>query len=302
MNPLYSLSGISAFVVTVQMGSFTEAAVRLGMTKSAVGKSVTKLEERLGVNLLIRTTRRLTLTAEGEKYFQECCEALNLLEQAGNQIQDNQSVMMGKLRIDLPAAFGRKCIVPLLLDLMDEHPQLMLSVSFNERYIDIIEENIDLVVRIGNLPDSIHLVARQLTTQKQVLCATPEYIQRYGEPLSVDKLSEHRCIIGIRQKFSFSWMLIDNGVMRQYTPPAFYELADGDAMLEAVLRGHGIAQLPLWMISKQLESGQLQRVLISSEGYESPINLIWPKKQNLPPRTRYLIDILVQAALEGKFN
>lgn len=297
-----SLTGITAFVAAAQTGSFTGAASRLGITKSAVGKSVTRLEEHLGVTLFLRTTRRLTLTSEGEHYLQQCQIALTILEQANYQIQEHQSVLTGKLRIDLPSAFGRKCIMPILMTLMDKQPQLKMSVSFSERYIDMHEESVDLVVRIGNLPDSANIVARQLTTQKLVLCASPLYLQKYGIPKEIEALSTHRCIVGFRQETPFYWMLKEGDSFQQYTPTPFYELADGDAMLEAVLQGNGIAQLPLWMIGDKLKEGKLQKVLPNTEGYQSPIHIMWPKGRNVPPKTRYIADALLQVAKEGGFN
>lgn len=285
--------------MTVQTGSFTEAAVRLGITKSAVSKRVAKLEEQLGASLLVRTTRRLTLTTEGERYYGECAEALEQLERAGDLIKEKQTVLTGKLRIDLPAAYGRKHIMPLLMQWMDEHPKLMLNITFSERYIDLIEEGVDLVIRIGQVPDSAYLVARQLTVQQQILCATPSYLEKLGEPKTIDDLNHHRCILGIRQDTPFYWMLYDNGSLRQFAPIPFYELADGEAMLQAVLSHKGIAQFPLWLISEQLKSGKLQRILVQTEGYSSPINLLWPKGRSVPPKTRYLIDKLVQAAEKG---
>jgi DNA-binding transcriptional LysR family regulator len=302
MIPIHSLTGITAFVATVQSGSFTEAAERLGITKSAVGKRVTKLEEHLGVSLLIRTTRGISLTTEGECYFQECSEALDLLDKAGQQLQANTNTLMGKLRLDLPAAFGRKCVMPILLQLMDEQPQLMLSVSFNEQFVDALEEGLDLMVRIGPLPDSAHLVARQLAKQNQILCASPEYLEKYGEPENIQELENHRCIVGIRQGAPFYWRLCEEGTVIQYAPRPFYELADGDAMLQAVLQGKGIAQLPLWLVDSYLKNQQLQRILPESEGYETPINLLWPKGRSMPPKTRYVIDMLLKAAKEGQFN
>ncbi|NBM55331.1 LysR family transcriptional regulator [Proteus sp. G2669] len=302
MTQFNSLSSITAFVATAQTGSFTEAASRLGVTKSAVGKSVTRLEEHLGINLLLRTTRRLTLTSEGEYYLQQCQIALSILEQANNQVQENQSVLTGKIRLDLPSAFGRKCIMPVLMTLMDKQPQLKMSISFSERYIDMHEESVDLVVRIGHLPDSSNVVARQLTTQKLVLCASPIYLQKHGIPKEIEALSDHRCIVGFRQEAPFYWMLKEADTFRQYIPTPFYELADGDAMLDAVSHGYGIAQLPLWMIGDLLKGGQLQRILIKTEGYQSPINMMWHKGQKVPPKTRYIADALLQVAKEGGFD
>ncbi|EJL91862.1 LysR substrate-binding domain-containing protein, partial [Pantoea sp. GM01] len=242
------LGGITAFVTTAQLGSFTAAAERLGLTKSAVGKSVSRLEDRLGLKLFQRSTRRLSLTPDGERFLNSCQNAIDILEQAEAELTSHICQPAGRLRVDLPAAFGRQRILPVLLQITRNYPELALTVTFSERFVDLIEEGIDLVIRIGELADSSGLVARRLTTQKLVICASPDYLLYHGTPVTADALSEHQCVVGFRRNQPISWLLKDmEGEITRFIPPATHEFADGDAMLTATLAGCGLSQLPIWL-------------------------------------------------------
>ncbi|MRS18792.1 LysR family transcriptional regulator [Enterobacteriaceae bacterium RIT692] len=297
------LGGITAFVTTAQQGSFTAAAERLGLTKSAVGKSVSRLEDRLGLKLFQRSTRRLSLTPDGERFLNSCQNAIDILEQAEAELTSHILQPAGRLRVDLPAAFGRQRILPILLQITRKYPELALTITFSERFVDLIEEGVDLVIRIGELADSSGLVARRLTTQKLVICASPEYLLAHGEPVTVGELSQHQCVVGFRRNQPLSWLLRDGeGVITRFTPPPTHEFADGDAMLAATLAGCGLSQLPMWLVGQSLESGALREVLPGNSGGEMPISALWPKSRQLLPKIRYVVDTLVQAAAEGALD
>ncbi|MFO6296889.1 LysR family transcriptional regulator [Rahnella selenatireducens] len=297
------LGGITAFVTTAQCGSFTAAAERLGLTKSAVAKSVGRLEARLGLQLFQRSTRRLSLTPDGERYLQSSQNAIEILEQAEAELMSHTAKPSGRLRVDLPAAFGRQRIMPHLLAVIRQYPELEMTITFSERFIDPIEEGIDLVVRIGELTDSSGLIARRLTTQKLVICAAPEYLAQYGEPHEPDELSQHRCVVGVRRNQPKFWILRNaRGEVSRYTPPATYEFADGDAMLAGVLAGCGLSQLPLWLVGKYLASGQLKEVLTGHSGGEMPVSALWPKSRQLLPKIRFVVDTLIKAAEDGQLD
>lgn len=294
------LGGITAFVTTAQLGSFTAAAERLGLTRSAVAKSVGRLEERLGLKLFQRSTRRLSLTPDGKRYLASCQSALDILDEAEADLTSHITRPAGRLRVDLPAAFGRQRILPLLLEIAREYPELSLTVSFSERFVDLIEEGIDLVVRIGELADSSGLVARRLTTQKLVICASPDYLHQNGEPDSIDALSQHRCIVGVRRNQPVSWLMKQpNGELTRVTPPATHEFADGEGLLAAVLAGCGLSQLPLWLVDEHLKSGALKEVLPGYSGGEVPISAVWPHSRRVLPKIRHVVDRLVEASEQG---
>lgn len=294
------LGGITAFVTTAQSGSFTAAAERLGLTKSAVGKSVGRLEDRLGLKLFQRSTRTLSLTPDGERFLLSCQSAIETLEQAEAELASRIAHPAGRLRVDLPAAFGRQRILPVLLDIQQRFPDLALTITFSERFVDLIEEGIDLVIRIGELADSSGLVARRLTTQKLVICAAHDYVQRHGAPANLAEVNQHPCVVGFRRYQPISWLIrSEEGKMIRFTPPPTHEFADGDAMLAATLAGCGLSQLPLWLVKPYIDSGELQEILPVHSGGEIPISALWPKSRQLLPKIRYVVDTLVQAAADG---
>ncbi len=300
MRTTDNLGGITAFVATAQHGSFTAAAERLGLTKSAIGKSVGRLEERLGVKLFQRSTRRLSLTPEGETFLTSCQSAIAALEQAQAQLTSHISHPSGRLRIDVPAAFGRKRILPVVLNIARQYPELTLTMTFSDRFVDQIEEGIDLVIRIGELEDSSGLVARRLTTQKLVICASPDYLLAHGEPAHPHALHQHQCIVGFRRNQPRSWLLKEkDGSVQRFIPPATHEFSDGDGMLAATLAGCGLSQLPLWLVGNDLQKGTLKEVLAGHSGGEMPISAMWPKNRHLLPRIRFVVDELLRAAGAG---
>ncbi|MEV3823631.1 LysR family transcriptional regulator [Aeromonas dhakensis] len=288
------------FVTVAQSGSFTAAALALGITGSALSKSIVRLEARLGVKLLHRTTRRVSLTLEGEAYLASCLQAIRLLEETENSFASGKQNPSGRVRIDLPAAFGRRHVLPILLELAGKHPLLDLSVTFNERKVDLIQSNIDLVVRIGTLEDQADLVARRLGEQKLVICGSPSYLTRRGVPLTPDELLLHDCIIDWRSGHRHSWLLRNSaGKTEAYDIPVRYEMGDGEAVLAAALAGLGLVQAPTWLVSEQLESGTLIPVLNDQSGGEMPINLIWARSQHMQLKLRVVIDALLSAAQES---
>jgi DNA-binding transcriptional LysR family regulator len=290
--------GIVEFVETARSGSFTAAADLLHVTGSAVGKSVSRLEARLGTKLLHRTTRKLTLTNEGEAYLDTCLGILAELEGAETGLSSGRSTPIGKLRVDLPAAFGRRHVMPVLLDLSQRHPRLDLAVMFTERTVDIIAEGVDLAVRIGALGDDSGLVARRLGTQRLLICASPAYIQRHGAPVSAEELTRRDCIIGWRRVAHPTWLLRDaSGRSQPQEIKVRHEFSDGEAMVEAAAAGCGLCQLPTWLIADRLRLGELVPVLEKFAGGEMPIHAVWPRSRYVQPKLRAAIDALSKAAL-----
>jgi DNA-binding transcriptional LysR family regulator len=292
--------GIAEFVQTARTGSFTAAASRLAITASAVGKSVSRLEARLGTKLLHRSTRRLTLTPEGEAYLESCLGVLEDLESIEQGLASGRSAPVGKVRIDLPAAFGRRHVMPVLLDLAQRNARLDLAVMFTERTVDIINEGVDLAVRIGALGDDAGLVARRLGTQRLVICAAPSYVAAHGAPASAEDLIRRDCIIGWRRLPRPTWLLKDaEGRVAPQEIHVRHEFSDGEAMVEAVLAGCGLCQLPTWLIAEELKTGRLVTVLDQNAGGEMPIHAIWPRSRYMQPKLRVIIDALAQAAVRG---
>ncbi|WP_251977538.1 LysR family transcriptional regulator [Salinicola avicenniae] len=294
------LDGLVEFATTVETGSFTAAANRLGMTGSAVGKSVTRLEKRLGTKLFHRTTRRLTLTNEGNEYFETAARALGALEDAEQALANRRAAPSGTVRLDLPGAFGRRHVLPVLNALSARFDQLDFSVMFSERTADLIGEGIDLAVRIGRLDDDADIVASRLGTQRLVICAAPAYLAAHGRPQTPEELVTRDCLVGWRRHDQARWLLRDaTGGLSSQLVRVRHALSDGEAIVSATLAGSGLSQLPTWLIADELATGRLQTVLDDHAGAEMSIHALWPANRYLKPGVRAVIDALQQAARES---
>jgi DNA-binding transcriptional LysR family regulator len=290
-------AGIREFVLTIDKGSLTAAAAQLGLTGSAVGKSISRLEARLGVQLLHRTTRRIDLTNEGEAYLLSCRRIMEELDQTESFLATGHREPIGRLRIDLPTTFGRRHIVPPLLALAARYDRLDLSFTLRDRAVDMVGEGIDLAVRIGTLGDYPDLIARRLGAQHMVICASPGYLARKGTPAHHADLFQHDCLAGWRPTTRAMWLLKDgSGAITPHEVPVRHELPDGDALLQACLAGCGLAQLPTWLAGDALRSGALVQVLANITGGSMPIHVIWQKTWHLQPKVRVAVDALVSLA------
>ncbi|MFB1117399.1 LysR family transcriptional regulator [Dickeya dadantii] len=298
-----SLRGITNFVIAAQSRSFTEAAEHLGITKSAVGKSIARLEERLGTQLFHRSTRKLSLTSDGEAYLKSCLSALDILDSAEHALCRKQEVPAGTVRIDMPASFGRNLMMPVLLDILARYPALRLILTFNDRLIDPVEEGIDLVLRLGELQSTDELVARRLSRQRLILCAAPAYLELYGTPSDVESLKKHRCIMGYRRGAPLAWRFRDDDTRDiLFASATAHEISDGDAKLLACLAGTGIAQFPEAMVISYLEQGLLVPLLAEYTPEPVELNIIWPRTKHLFPKIRLIVDELLKKAGEGHFG
>lgn len=289
-------AGIREFVATVDHGSFTAAAETLGITGSAVGKSISRLEARLGVQLLHRTTRRIDRTTAGETFLQTCRRILEELDQTESFLSTGHEQPIGRLRVDLPTTFGRRHIVPALLKLTQRFPRLDLAITLQDRAVDLVSEGVDLAVRIGPLDAYPDLVARKLGEQRLVVCAAPEYLERRGVPASRDDLLAHDCLIGWRRSVRSGWLLANaDGGASYFDVRVRHELTDGDALLCACTSGCGLAQLPGWLAKDGLRTGALREVL-PELSTTMPIHVIWQKTRHLQPKVKVAVDELIKVS------
>ena len=287
--------GIAEFVAATRLGSFTAAAAELGMTKSAAGRAVSRLEARLGSKLLHRTTRRLILTPAGEAWLERCVAALAELDRGERELILGRDRPGGDVRIDLPTAFGRLHVIPVLLDVAERYPALRFNVSFTDRPVDLVGEAIDVAVRIGNLDDSADLVARQIAVQHVAIVGAPGYLAKRGTPRSLDDLKVHDCIVGRRQGNRMAWLLKQpDGSIAQHAVSVKHEFQDFETVQRAVIAGHGLAQLPLWLVRKDIRDGKLLTMLDRKTSGEVPINVLWPRTKALPAKIRVVVDGLVR--------
>jgi DNA-binding transcriptional LysR family regulator len=294
MIPVDSFQGILTFVMAARSNSFTEAAGRLGVSKSAVGKSIARLEERLGVQLFHRSTRRISLTADGDAYFIACSNALEEIGAAESGLGPGTREPSGRLRVDIPVAFGRRVVAPLLFEIADKYPALQLNMTFSDHLVDPIEEGIDLLVRFGELKDTSGLVARRLARQRWAICAAPSYLERFGVPETLEGLNRHHCIVGHRRGQPLSWRVREGQETVRYAPPSTHQIGDGEAMILAAVAGIGLCQMPRCLFRDDIEAGRLVEVLSDYEPEPVEVHAVWPKVSHLRPKVRYVVDELVR--------
>ena len=290
-----TLKDIPVFVASVEAGSFAQAAVRLHLSRSAVGKSIARLEERLGVRLFHRTTRSQRLTDNGALFYERCLRALEEIRGAESQLETGKHQVSGRLRVAVPVLFGRQCIAPLLIELAQEHPGLELEMSFSVRVVDLVEEGFDMAVRNGALADSSVLVARRLGEHRMVLCAAPDYLLKNGQPQTVDDLRQHTAINYTRAGRVLPWQLMDyDGTSRTFIPRSSLNMDDLQAICDAALAGHGLAWLPCWMVIKEIQQGDLVPLLKQAPDVRFDVHAVWQQTPHLPLRVRIAIDMLVK--------
>ncbi|WP_416413611.1 LysR family transcriptional regulator [Pantoea sp. App145] len=291
------LKDIVPFVASVESGSFTAAAERLHLTGSAISKSVTRLEMRLGSRLLERTTRSLKLTDAGSAYYQTCIRIMEELAEAEAVLAAQRSIPSGRLRLAVPNTYGRLAVMPQLLPFCLQHQELELSLSFSDRFVDLFEEGIDVAVRIGDTPDlPASLGCRQMGRERMVFCAAPDYLARIGRPTDVTGLMQHRAIMYERVDGSTKpWLLqAEDGHLQWRNVPHRMALGDVDAQVQAVCAGLGVGQMPSWLVREQLARGELEIILPEHQPDGLALTLVWPRRKQLLPKVDALLSALSQ--------
>ncbi|MGO4449184.1 LysR family transcriptional regulator [Phyllobacterium sp. TAF24] len=287
------LAGIQEFVAVVDAGGFSAAAQKLHLSRSAVGKAIARLEERLGVRLCHRTTRAFQLTSDGHAFYEHCVRILAELDIAENAMTSDKEQPAGRLRLSVPVIFGRRCVAPVIADIARQYSELRFDVSFTDRPVDLIDESYDLVVRNSALPDSAVLTARRIARQRMTICAAPAYLAARGTPRNIEDIAEHDSIVYGRDGNTRSWVF-PNGKGGTYTAPARSRLIldDLEAAADMAVAGMGLAWLPCWLIRERVHSGTLVRVLPDIEPLVFDTFAVWPKAPFMPARLRVLIDAL----------
>lgn len=298
-----SFSSIVHFVAAANASSFTEAAEHLGVSKSAIGKSIQRLEQNLGTQLFHRTTRKISLTTEGEAYLASCQSALETLQMAEMALRSKLTEPTGTVRIDLPAAFGRSVMMPVLMDMTKRYPHLKLTITFNDRIIDPLDIGFDLAIRYGQVKNTTDLIARKLNEQHLIICASPTYISSYGTPVTLADLKQHRCILAWRGGAPLNWLVRDSqGKDIRFNPAPFHQISDGDAMIDACIAGAGLIQFPEALLRPYIESGKLVPLLSACNPSPTELNVIWPRARHLLPGVRFIIDELIVLAQQKAFG
>lgn len=283
------LRAMTTFVRIVEMGSLTAAAERLGSSPTSVVRSLSALERALGVRLLNRTTRRMALTDEGREYFERCRHLLLDVEEAEAALLARQVKPTGRLVITAPVMFGRLHVGPAVTDFFAAFPEIRIELLLLDRMVDLIDEGIDLAVRIGTLPES-SLVAVPLGSTSRIVCASPEYLAFYGQPESPADLRDHRAIRVIGSSLEPDWVFLENGYPLRVTIPAIMTTNHIDFAIDACLNGLGCGSFFAYQVREQLATGKLVRLLHAYEPPSVPVNFAYPHARLLSSRVRAFID------------
>ncbi len=288
-----SFSGVATFLAVVEAGSFTAAATRLHVTRSAVAKSIARLEARLRVRLFHRTTRQQALTDEGARYFERCRLLVSDLRDVESALQDGRGGVEGRVRISAPVLFGRRCVAPVLRSLVRRHPGLELEAEFSDRVVDVLADGFDLAVRIGPVADSTSLVARRIGSQHMAIYASPGYLAAHGQPGSLAELKAHRGVLYGRAGQASIWRVREaDGTSQDIQLPGRERYDDLQVVADSAVDGGGLAWLPRWLGAPHVAAGELRLVMDSDRVLAVDIHAVWPRNRYLPLRTRALIDAL----------
>lgn len=279
---------ISAFVGVASRGSMSATARAEGVTPAIIGRRLDALEERLGVKLLLRTTRRISLTFEGAAFLEDCQRILRELADAEGAVSLGGIRPGGHLKISAPAGFGRRHVAPLLARFIEDNPAVTARLDLSDRVVDLVEENIDCAIRIGDLADS-SLISIRLGEMRRVIVASPDYIAKFGVPPAPSFLAEHNCL-SLRQQRG--WTLRVEGDVRVVKVSGNFECNDGAVLRDWVLSGKGLAWRSLWEVGADLEAGRLVTVLDEFAALPVGIHAVVPQRRHLPLRVRLFIDLL----------
>lgn len=290
------LTSMAVFVKATDLGSFAAAADALELSGPMVGKHVRFLEDRLGVRLINRTTRRQSLTDFGQAYYDRCRVILAETQAADALAADQFSEPRGKLRVTMPALLGKHCVTPILMTLAQQYPMLELDLSLGDRITDLAEGGYDLAIRTGDLEDKAGIVARRIARHCMIVCASPTYLDKHGPPLQIEDLADHQAILYTRPGWIHPWLFPRNGQPAiEITPPSRLRLDDLDAIADAATAGMGVAWLPSWLIRERVATGLLVPVLTDQQAYVFDNYALWLRTPHLPLKVRVAIDALAAA-------
>jgi DNA-binding transcriptional LysR family regulator len=288
---------IQTFIGIVKAGSFSRAAERLNIAKSAVSRRLSDLETRLGVQLMTRTTRRINLTESGREYYQRCLIILDDLEETEQTLSSGDVALNGTIRIAAPLSFGILHLSSIINQFLSLHPQIRIEMELNDRTVNFMEEQVDLAIRIGDLDDS-SLIGRKLGTSHLMICAAPAYLEKFGEPTEPYELEQHSGFsYSYARSASWNFNNIKTSIRMNYRLRA----NNGDVLLNAAIDGLGILLTPKFISSAAIQQGLLKPILTNYELSSAGIYAVYQQQRHLPQRIRILIDYLVEQFKTNSF-
>lgn len=288
-----TLDGMKTVVAVVEAGSFTAASERLGISNALVSKYVGVVESTLGVRLFNRSTRRVVLTEAGQRYYEQVIPLLEEVDALIDNVSGVQSDPKGLLRVSAPQTFGEMVLSPLIPQFLNTYPDLSVNLQLTDRMIDILGEGIDVAIRIGSVDDS-NLVARRIDTLPLVLCASPQYLLRFGEPQTAQEIGDHHCVIDSNFRVGKRWgILTPDGETVSIEVDSRIAVNSPRAVREITSAHGGIGLIPRFIVEEELKKGQLKEVLQGYRTLEFGLFAIYPHRRYLPKKVRCFIDFII---------
>ena len=285
---------LAFFVLLAKLGSMSATARELGVTPPAITKRLSLMEQKLGVRLVNRTTRRISLTNEGETYLAQSAQILHQIREMEESISSGRAAPKGLLRVNATPGFGRTRIAPVVSRFAHAYPEVEVELHLTDRPISLVEEAYDLAIRFGELPDT-RLTARKLMSNKRFLCASPAYLKQAGEPQTPAELHQHRCILHRQNDDVYgTWRLQKGKTVELVKVRGAVSSNDGDIVMNWALDGHGIVQRSEWDVAKYLESGRLKEIMQDYRLPDADLYLYYLSRSNLPAKVRAFIDFIAE--------
>ncbi|WP_117233805.1 LysR family transcriptional regulator [Vibrio maerlii] len=282
--------GVTEFVAVAETQSFTAAANKLNTSVAQISRRVSNLESRLAIKLFNRTTRKVSLTEPGLLYFEQCKQLVEGLELAELAVTQMQTVPKGLIKITAPVTFGEQKIAPLLNQFLLLYPEIDLDINFTNQKLDLIDQGVDVAIRLGQLEDS-SMMAKKLAERQLYVCGTPSYLESFGEPHTLSELSHHQCLGGTIEH----WRFKNQGRTHSLKVSGRMKCNSGITLLDAALSSLGLVQLPDYYVRAHIESGQLVEVLSQYKDDREGVWAVYPPNRNLSPKVRALIDFLAES-------
>lgn len=286
------LDAMSMFVRVAEMGSFSAVAAQADVARSVVTRQITALESHLGSKLIARTTRRLSLTAAGAAYLEKCREILSLVEEAETGLADERRAPRGLIRLSVPLSFGIRHLMPLVTDFTTTYPHVSVDIDFSDRRANLVEEGLDLAIRITDRTDETEVV-RKLSVCRSVVVASPGYLERHGAPQHPSELMHHECF-GYVPTLRSRWPFLVDGALQWVPTRGRLHANNGDALLDAAIRGLGITYQPTFIAAPAIEAGLLKAILGDFPPIVMGIYAVFPGNRYVPQRVRVLVDYLAE--------
>jgi DNA-binding transcriptional LysR family regulator len=293
-----TLEAMAFLAEAVDSGSFSAAGRTLGLAPSSIARGIAALENDLGIRLLNRTTRKLSLTEAGRLYLERARRILGEVEEARLSVTQLEAAPRGTLKLNAATAFGRVHIVPMLPTFLQQYPDLRVDLTLTDAFVDLVEEGVDLAIRVGELKDS-SMIARRLAPNDRVLCASPVYFDQQGRPTSPDDLNSHNCLIYKRGNDRPVWHFRgSDGILQDVQANGDFQTNNTEALYAVTVAGQGITILPTWLIGQDLANGRLEQVLqeytVSPTALDTSIYAVFPYNRHLSPKVRAFLDALIE--------